>query len=113
MPRNRKRFFPLFEAWKASGEWEIHGQEALLSAPLAKIIPLLWKEIEQNITKIGGMACWKALSLNDQGSHEVTAYKRLCIKLGEDKLDALPPEQQRYAFLFIWEECCMHKEMNS
>lgn len=30
-----------------------------------------------------------------------------------DKLDALPPEQQRYASLFIWEECCMHKIMNS
>ena len=40
----------------------MRGQEALLSAPLAETIPLLWKEIEQNITKIGGMACWEALS---------------------------------------------------
>src|ERR1700683_4498282 len=59
------------------------------------------------------MACWEALPLNDRGSHEVTAYKQLCIKLGEDKLDALTLEQQRYASLFIWGECCMHKEMNS
>ena len=70
MPRIRKKLFQLFEAWKASCEWEMHGQEALLSASLAKIIPLLWKEIEQNITKIGGMACWEALPLNDRESHE-------------------------------------------
>ena len=110
---DQKKLFRLFEAWKASCEREMRGQEALLSASLVETIPLLWNEIEQNITEIGGMACWEALSPGERESCEVAAYKRLCIKLGEDRLDALTPEQRRYASLFIWGGCCMHKEMNS
>ena len=91
----------------------MHGQEALLSASLAKIIPLLWKEIKQNITEIGSKASWEALLLNDWGCHEVTADKQLCVKLGENKLDVLTLEKWWYASLFIWKGCCMHKEMNS
>jgi hypothetical protein len=71
----------------------MHGQEALLSASLAKIIPLLWKEIKQNITEIGSKASWEVFLLNDRGSHEVTAYKQLCVKLGENKLDVLTLEK--------------------
>jgi hypothetical protein len=33
--------------------------------------------------------------------------------LGEDWFNALTPVEQRYASLFIWGGCCMHKEMNS
>jgi len=78
---DQKKLFRLFEAWKASCKREMRGQEALLSASLAETIPLLWNEIKQNITEIGGMACWEALSPGEQESRKVTAYKRLCVKI--------------------------------
>jgi hypothetical protein len=110
---DQKKLFRLFEAWKASCEREMRGEEALLSASLAEIIPLLWKEVEQNIVAVGGMAAWEALPPDERQSREVAAYRRVCSNLGEDELDKLTPEQRRYAALFIWGGCCMHKEMNS
>ena len=77
------------------------------------MIPLLWKEIQQNIADAGGLASWEALPPNEQESCEIAAYQRVCVNLGEDCLKALTPEERRYASLFIWGGCCMHKEMNS
>ena len=110
---NQKKLFQLFMAWKASCEWEMQGQEAILSALLAEVIPLLWKEIQQNIADAGGLASWEALPPNERESREIAAYQRVCVNLGEDRLEALTPEERRYASLFIWGGCCMHKEMNS
>jgi hypothetical protein len=53
---DQKNLFWLFETWKASCEREMRGAEAILSASLADLIPLLWKEAEQNVTDAGGLA---------------------------------------------------------
>ena len=110
---DQKKLLQLFEAWKVSCKREMRGEEALLSASLTKIIPLLWKETQKNIEDVGGMAAWEALSTGEQEVWEVAAYHRICLALGEDQLDALTPEERRYAALFIWGGCCMHKEMNT
>jgi hypothetical protein len=110
---DQKKLFRLFEAWKVSCEREMRGEEALLSASLTEIIPLLWKETQKNIEDAGGMAAWEALSAGEREMREVAAYHRICIALGEDQVDALTPEERRYAALFIWGGCCMHKEMNT
>jgi len=47
--KDQKKLFRLFEAWKVSYECEMRGEEALLSASLTEIIPLLWKETQKNI----------------------------------------------------------------
>src|ERR1700736_2387848 len=91
----------------------MRGEEALLSASLTEIIPLLWKETQKNIEDVGGMAAWEALSAGEWEVQEVAAYHRIRLALGEDQLDALTPEEWRYAALFIWGGCCMHKEMNT
>jgi hypothetical protein len=110
---DQKKLFRLFKAWKASCECEMRGTEAILSASLVDLIPLLWKETQQNIADAGGLAGWEALSPDERELREVAAYRRVCCTLGEDQLDALSPEERRYAALFIWGGCCMHKEMNT
>jgi hypothetical protein len=110
---DQKKLFQLFMAWKESCEREMRGQEAILSALLAEVIPLLWKEIQQNIADAGGLASWEALPPNERESREIAAYRRVCVNLGEDRLEALTLKERCYASLFIWGECCMHKEMNS
>ncbi|KIM88216.1 hypothetical protein PILCRDRAFT_3255 [Piloderma croceum F 1598] len=59
---DQKKLFRLFETWKASCKREMCGAEAILSASLADLIPLLWKEAEQNVADAGGLAGWEALS---------------------------------------------------
>jgi hypothetical protein len=91
---DQKKLFRLFEAWKVSCEREMRGEEALLSASLTEIIPLLWKETRKNIEDMGGMAAWEALSAGEWEMWEVAAYHQICLALGEDQVDALTPEEQ-------------------
>src|SRR5882724_5702823 len=70
---DQKKLFRLFMAWKESCEREMQGQEAILSASLAEVIPLLWKEIQQNIADAGGLASWEALPPNERESREIAA----------------------------------------
>jgi putative hemolysin len=72
--KDQKLLFRLFEAWKLSCKREMRGKEALLSASLTEIIPLLWKETQRNIEDIGGMAAWEALSAGEWEVWEVAAY---------------------------------------
>jgi len=93
---DQKKLFRLFMAWKESCEWEMWCQEAILSASLAEVIPLLWKEIQQNIADAGGLASWEALPPNEQESRKIAAYWWVCVNLGEDCLEALTPEERHY-----------------
>jgi len=110
---DQKKLVRLFKTWKAACECEMRGEEALLSASLAELIPLLVEETEQNITDAGGHAAWEALPPDERERREVATYHRLCMRVGEDKLDTMTPEERRHVALFIWGGCCMHKEMNS
>ena len=110
---DQKKLVRLFQTWKAACEREMRGQEAILSASLADLIPLLWEETERNIANAGGHSAWQALSADQREEHEHEAYRRVCIHIGEDRFDALTPDECRHAILFLWGGCCMHKEMNS
>ena len=48
----------------------MHGEEAILLALLADLIPLMWEETEQNISDAGGRAAWDALSADKRTSRE-------------------------------------------
>ncbi|KZP10314.1 hypothetical protein FIBSPDRAFT_913879 [Athelia psychrophila] len=110
---DQKKLFRLFREWKEACEREMRGEEAILSAALADLIPLLWEETERNISDAGGREGWEALSADIREAREREAYRRVCIRLGQDEMDKLTPDERRYAALFIWGGCCMHKEMNS
>ncbi|KAF7966578.1 hypothetical protein HWV62_37835 [Athelia sp. TMB] len=110
---DQKKLVRLFLAWKESVEKELRGEEAMFSSSLSELLPLLTEETERNITDAGGLQAYQALSADERESRERDAYKRVAMRLGEEKLDALSPEERRYAALFIWGGCCMHKEMNS
>lgn len=110
---DQKKLVRLFQSWKEACECEMCGEEAILLASLADLLPILWEETERNICDAGGRAGWDALSPDERTSREREAYRRICIQLGEEELDSLTPEQWQYAALFIWGGCCMHKAMNS
>jgi hypothetical protein len=110
---DQKKLVRLFKSWKDSCEREMRGEEAILLASLSDLIPLIWEETEWNISDARGLTGWQALSADERTFREREAYHRMCVRLGEDILDSLTPEQREYAALFIWGGCCMHKEMNS
>jgi len=89
------------------------GEEALLSASLAEVILLLRTEMQHNIAEAGGLAGWEAFPPGERELHEIAAYQRICVKLGEDRPATLTLKEWHYVSLFIWGGCCMHKEMNS
>lgn len=99
---DQKKLVRLLEAWKASCECEMCGQEALLSTALADIVSLLWEETEQNLAEVGGLAVWEALSADDREKWELAAYHRVCLKLGDECLNELTPEERCYTALFLW-----------
>ncbi|KZP30003.1 hypothetical protein FIBSPDRAFT_884650 [Athelia psychrophila] len=57
-------------AWKESVEkaMEMHGEEAMISRPLAELLPLLSEETEHNITSAGGLEVYQSLSADKQDS---------------------------------------------
>ncbi|KDQ13332.1 hypothetical protein BOTBODRAFT_175645 [Botryobasidium botryosum FD-172 SS1] len=97
---DQKKQFRLFEEWKSLCEREKHGEEALCSASLDNdVYAILWEGIERNIMEAGGI--WAR-------SGGILESVR-----GQEKIDAMTPEQRQYIKLFLWSGCCMHKEMNS
>lgn len=110
---DQKKLVRLFASWKETCEYEVRGEEALLSASIAELIPLLWVETERNIQAVGGLAAWNALSEDDQMIRKQEAYKRACLHIGKELFEQLTPNERRHAVLFIWGGCCMHKEMNT
>ncbi|KDQ11676.1 hypothetical protein BOTBODRAFT_113985 [Botryobasidium botryosum FD-172 SS1] len=111
---DQKKQFRLFEEWKSLCEREKRGEEALRSASLDDdVYAILWEEIERNIMEAGGDMGWEALSADEKQKREAEAYRRACVRIGQEKIDAMTPEQRRYIELFLWGGCCMHKEMNS
>jgi len=57
---DQKKLVRLFKEWKGSCEREMRGEEAILSASLADLIPLCWEETEKNIASAGGRDGWDA-----------------------------------------------------
>ena len=41
------------------------------------------------------------------------SWSWICQHLGKEAINAMSPEEQHFMALFIWGQCCMHKEMNS
>lgn len=110
---DQKKLVRMLEAWKVSCEREMRGQEALLTASLADLMPMLVAESERNVAEAGGLEAWNMLPADVREAKEITGYRRFCCVVGEQKLNELTPEERQYAALFLWAGCCMHKEMNS
>jgi hypothetical protein len=96
---DQKKLVQLFK-WKGSCEWEMQGEEAILSASLADLIPLCWEETKKNIASAGGQDRWDALSPDECEQHKKDSYC-ICIHLGEDAIDAMSPKECQYIALFL------------
>jgi hypothetical protein len=105
----QKKLFRLFEAWK-------YGKCVVKRLCCPHHLQRQFLSCGRRLNRISPRSeAWHAGRHFHQEweSYKVVAYKCLCIKLGKDRPNALTPEQQCYAALFIWGGCCMHKEMNS
>ncbi|KAF7982031.1 hypothetical protein HWV62_30288 [Athelia sp. TMB] len=91
---DQKKLVRLLETWKESCEREMRGQEALLTAAVADIMPLLVAESERNIAEAGGLDAWQALPADVCEAKEVESYRRICCSIGEQKLSELSPEER-------------------
>jgi len=71
---DQKKLVRLFKEWKGSCKREMRGEEAILSASLADLIPLCWEETEKNIASAGGRDGWDALSPDEREQREKDSY---------------------------------------
>ncbi|KDQ15074.1 hypothetical protein BOTBODRAFT_109214, partial [Botryobasidium botryosum FD-172 SS1] len=111
---DQKKLCRIFEDWKKLCERERRGEAAFNSASIGDDVhAVLWEEIERNIREAGGDTGWEALSDDERRKREDEAYRRACARIGQEKIDAMTPEERRYIELFLWGGCCMHKEMNA
>ena len=62
------------------------------------------------ISDVRGQEKWDALSI-DQKVH--FNYDKVCRAFGDAVFDALLEEEQKEVNFFVWNGCCMHKEMNA
>ena len=85
----------------------------MLLSLLAELLLLLSEETERKITNARGIEAYYALSTDEHNFCKCDIYKCVAPCLGEEALDALSPEEQHYATLFVWGGCHMHKEINS
>ncbi|KDQ13894.1 hypothetical protein BOTBODRAFT_175306 [Botryobasidium botryosum FD-172 SS1] len=111
---DQKKLCRILEDWKKLCKQERQGEAAFNSASIGDDIhAVLWEEIKCNICNAGGDMSWEALSDDEKRKCEDEAYWRVCACIGQEKIDAMTPEQRQYIKLFLWGGCCMHKEMNA
>ena len=77
------------------------------------VIPMLWDECQHNIDAVGEQMAYNALSPDRRDELLKESWSRICQCLGEEAINAMSPEEWHFMALFIWGQCCMHKEMNS
>ncbi|KDQ10140.1 hypothetical protein BOTBODRAFT_116269 [Botryobasidium botryosum FD-172 SS1] len=110
---DQKKLFRLFTEFKKNCEAEMRGEEAFESSEsLADIYPILWEEINRVIEEAGGEQVWDTLEPDERQRWECEAYKRACVRIGKERMDAMTPEEIRSILFCLWGGCCMHKALN-
>ena len=68
---------------------EQQGEEMMLTAAVAELVPKLIQANKKKITKVGGASAWDALSAKDKAAENVLTHRDLCIQLGEEAFAGL------------------------
>ena len=99
--------------WKIESERIVRGEQEAKTWRAEDLMELLIDENVKKLDSVGGLAAFGALSSEEQATRNKAMLEQVCACVGQKSFDAMSPEQQRAANLFIWAGCCMHKELNA
>ncbi|KAJ7478520.1 hypothetical protein FB451DRAFT_1131708 [Mycena latifolia] len=101
------------EGWKEECDRKLRGQEELRSWKPEDFVPFIMAASAKKVEEAGGLDVYNDMSTAEQDTLNKSMFTEVCVQVGKDVFNAMSPEQQRAADLFIWAGCCMHKELNA
>ncbi|KAJ7474641.1 hypothetical protein B0H11DRAFT_1918346 [Mycena galericulata] len=99
--------------WKEQFDRKIRGEKELRSWDPQVLLPFILAAASKKIEDAGGIDVFTDLPLAVQDTLNQLIFIDVCVQVGNETFDAMSPEEQRAADLFIWAGCCMHKELNA
>ena len=100
-------------AHKMSCDYRLRGAEAMKSKPEEEIRTVVDETFSRILAEIGDWKGWESRSVAEQRQVLGRLIGEVCDYFGKLAFDELPVPLRRFAGLWRWSGCCMHKELNT
>lgn len=110
---DQKNLVSLIIDLKEKLDLEKRGEEAVADMSSNEALTLVMEAMEACLGEVGGEGNWEALVVEERERRMSAAYKEIVLRIGKARFEDLSEEEKRWARLFIWAGCGMHKEMNA
>lgn len=110
---DQRKLARLIEAYKEELDRRTRGSCALKSLCGAELEAFLLQAVHDAVLSVGGYDTWEHLSPAQQLRLGDQSYNTAVRALGQAAFDTLSADEKRWASLFIWAGCGMHKELNA
>lgn len=110
---DQRKLARLMEAYKEELDRRMRGTRTLKSLSGAELEAFLLRAVHDAVLSVGGYDAWERLSPVQQLRLGDQSYNTAVRALGQAAFDTLSEDEKRWASLFIWAGCGMHKELNA
>ncbi|PPQ84770.1 hypothetical protein CVT26_014292 [Gymnopilus dilepis] len=110
---DQKKLNRLLREWKELSGCIWRGKDFMAKSPVQDFAQTLWEVSVEKIAAVGGLDKWGSLSNDAKDKHDQEAYRKLCLRIGQEQRARFPEDARRGAQLWVRAGCCTHKEMDS
>ncbi|KAH8094870.1 hypothetical protein BXZ70DRAFT_1033469 [Cristinia sonorae] len=83
---DQKLWSEMVRAWKVHCDRVLRGENAMESMSEDETLPMLCEEVNIEVSAVGGLSQWEALSQDERDERGIAAYRRVCAHFGQPGL---------------------------